>query len=71
MRYLAAIVLVFSYGCADGNSPVEPTPSPPGPAQLTFSLWVCTLVRCVQTGSGEATFWSRSTPQFTIHGDRR
>ena len=38
MRYLAAIVLLFSFGCADGKSPVEPTASPPVAAQLTFSL---------------------------------
>lgn len=38
MRHLAAIVLLFSLGCADGKSPVEPTPSAPAPAQLTFSL---------------------------------
>jgi carboxypeptidase family protein len=33
MRHLAAIALVFSLGCADGKSPVDPTPS-----ALTFSL---------------------------------
>jgi hypothetical protein len=38
MRHLAAIVLLFSLGCADGKSPVEPTPSAAVPAQLTFSL---------------------------------
>lgn len=38
MRHLAAIVLLFSLGCADGKSPVAPTASPPEPAQLTFSL---------------------------------
>ena len=38
MRHLAAIVLLLSFGCADGKSPVEPTPSPPVPAQFTFTL---------------------------------
>jgi hypothetical protein len=38
MRHLAAIVLLFSFGCADDKSPIEPTPSAPAPAQLTFSL---------------------------------
>jgi carboxypeptidase family protein len=38
MRHLAAIVLLLSLGCADGKSPVEPTPSPPVPAQVTFTL---------------------------------
>jgi hypothetical protein len=38
MRHLAAIVLLFSFGCADRKSPVEPTSSPPETAQLTFSL---------------------------------
>jgi hypothetical protein len=37
MRQLAAIVLLFSFGCADGTSPVEPTP-PPAPVQVTFTL---------------------------------
>ena len=38
MRQLAAIVLLFSLGCADANSPVEPTPPAPAPEPLTFSL---------------------------------
>jgi hypothetical protein len=37
MRQLAAIVLLSSLGCADGTSPVEPTP-PPAPSQFTFTL---------------------------------
>lgn len=38
MRQLAAIVLLFSFGCADADSPVEPTPPAPAPEPLTFSL---------------------------------
>ena len=38
MRHLAAIVLVLSFGCADGNSPVEPTSSAAVSAELMFSL---------------------------------
>ena len=38
MRYRAAMLLLFSFGCADGKSPVGPTPSPPGLTELTFSL---------------------------------
>jgi hypothetical protein len=38
MRHLAGTVLAFSLGCADGTSPVEPSPSPPAPPQLTFTL---------------------------------
>lgn len=39
-RKLSAAVagVRFSLGCADGKSPVEPVPSPPGPTQPTFSL---------------------------------
>lgn len=35
---LASLVLLFSPGCADGKSPVEPTPSPAGPAPPTFTF---------------------------------
>jgi hypothetical protein len=38
MRHLAAVVLLFSLGCADGRSPVEPTSSPGATTPLTFSL---------------------------------
>jgi hypothetical protein len=38
MRQLSAILLLLSFGCADGKSPVEPTPSAPVPTPLTFSL---------------------------------
>src|SRR5687768_14419244 len=38
MRHSGAVMLLFSLACADANSPVEPTPSAPAPAQLTFSL---------------------------------
>jgi hypothetical protein len=38
MRHLAAIVMLFSLGCAETKSPVEPTPSVAVPALLTFSL---------------------------------
>jgi hypothetical protein len=38
MRHLAVIVLVFALGCADGKSPVEPSPSAPEPPLLTFTL---------------------------------
>ena len=40
MRHLAVIVLVlvFSFGCADGKSPVEPSPSAPEPPLFTFTL---------------------------------
>ena len=31
-------MLLFSLACADGTSPLEPTPSPPAAAQLTFSF---------------------------------
>ena len=38
MRHLVAMALLFSFGCADGKSPVEPTPSAAVPTPLTFSL---------------------------------
>jgi len=38
MRRLATIVLLFSLGCGESKLPLEPTPSPAEPAQLTFSL---------------------------------
>ena len=38
VRHLAAIMLLISFGCADGKSPVEPAASPPVPTPPTFSL---------------------------------
>lgn len=39
-RKVSAVVagVLFFLGCADGESPVEPVPSPPGPTQPPFSL---------------------------------
>lgn len=38
MRHLGAVVLLFSLGCGDGKSPVQPTPSPVAPTPQVFSL---------------------------------
>ena len=38
MRHLAAVVLLFSLACGDGQSPVQPTPSSPCERSQEFSL---------------------------------
>lgn len=38
MRYLGAVVLLFSVACGDGKSPVQPTPPPIAPTPEVFSL---------------------------------
>lgn len=38
MRHLGAVVLLFSLGCGDGKSPVQPTPPPIAPTPQVFSL---------------------------------
>jgi Carboxypeptidase regulatory-like domain len=38
MRQSAAVVLLLSLGCGDGNSPVQPTPPLPAPTPQVFSL---------------------------------